>query len=274
MLAYGKVLEAVPYFAGMGENFITAVAVKLEAIALSPGEMVTAGGVPADTLYFVADGIVSSNGMMASIGYHFGEEVVLASGTQRFPVRAVTFCSLHTLSRESLMEVLGDFPKAAVKIRKHAIRMAFRRDIVNTIKRLTAGETENAMGALTSKRDFESVAMQSLVAMQRLQEQLIAKDEELKAMLEASIDMQQRLQDQLPMLETHMQHLNRLKTKSDPNRTPVEKQQLHECLEAAKGVIRLQEKLAVGSASQIKDSQYKFWKARQVLVRNAMTDIQ
>jgi len=275
MLAYGKVLEAVPYFHGMGENFLTAVAVKLEAIALSPGEMVTAGGVPADTLYFVADGIVSSNGMMASIGYHFGDEVVLASGSQRFPVRAVTFCSLHTLSREALMEVLADFPKASVKIRQHAIRMTFRRDVVNTIKRLTAGETGNAIGAIggTTAGDFESVAMQSLVAMQKLQQQLIDKDGELQSMLESSIGMQQRLQEQVPMLETHMQHLNRLKTKSDPNRTPVEKQQLHECLEAAKGVIRLQEKLAVGSACQIKDSQYKFWKARQVLVRNAMTDI-
>jgi len=75
------------------------------------------------------------------------------------------------------------------------------------------------------------------------------------------------------MLETHMQHLNRLKVKSDKNRSAMEKQQLSECLDAAKSVIRLQEKIATGSANSVKDSQYKFWKARQVLVRNAMTDV-
>lgn len=272
VLAYGKMLEEVPYFQDMGENFITAIAVKLNATALSPGEMVTAGGVPADTMYFVAHGIVSSHGLMASIGYHFGEEVILASGSQRFPVRAVTFCSLHTLSREAIAEVLIDFPKAAAKIRKAAIRMAFRRDVVNTVKKLTAGETAtNGRKDSTGSKDFSVVAMQSLESMQKLQAKLMEKDEQLKKLLEDSMALQSDLQQQVPMLESHLQHLNRLKTKSDKDRSAIEKEQLTECFEAARNVIKMQEKLSTQSANDVKDAQYKFWKARQLLIRNAMT---
>lgn len=279
ILAYGKMLGEVPYFETIGESFITAVAVKLNAVALSPGEMITAGGVPADTLYFVAHGIVSSHGLMASIGYHFGEEVILASGSQRFPVRAVTFCSLHTLSREALADVLTDFPTAATKIRKAAIRMAFRRDVVNTIKKLTAGETsmklrkggKEGKGGDSSQEDFNTVAMRSLETMQSLQERLIKKDAELKKLLEDSITLQSDLQSQVPMLESHLRHLTQIKTKSDKDRTPMEKEQLTECLQAAKSVIKMQEKLSTESANGVKDSQYQFWKARQNLIRNAMT---
>jgi len=278
ILAYGKMLGEVPYFETLSESFITAVAVKLNAVALSPGEMITAGGVPADTLYFVAHGIVSSHGLMASIGYHFGEEVILASGTQRFPVRAVTFCSLHTLSREALADVLTDFPTAATKIRKAAIRMAFRRDVVNTIKKLTVGETSTKLMKggkedSNSQEDFNAVAMQSLQTMQTLQERLIEKDEELKKLLEDSIALQSDLQKQVPMLESHLRHLTVQKTKSDKDRTPMEKEQLTECLQAAKSVIKMQEKLSTESANGVKDSQYQFWKARQILIRNAMTNV-
>lgn len=267
MLAYGKMLEAVPYFEGMGETFITAIAVKLTATALSPGEMVVAGGVPADGLYFVADGVVSSRGQMASIGYHFGEEVVLASGVQRFPVRAITFCSLHVLTREALTDVLLDFPKGAIKIRKHAIRMAFRRDAVASIKRLTAGESTD------STADEGSAATECLLAMQKLQNQLLEKDTQLQKVLEDSIALQAELQNQIPLLDTHMRSLQKLKIKSDRNKSAQEKDRLAKTLQAAKDVIRLQDQLATNSASSVKESQYKFWKARQVLVRNAMAEV-
>ena len=232
MLAYGKMLEAVPYFEGMGETFITAIAVKLTATALSPGEMVVAGGVPADGLYFVADGVVSSRGQMASIGYHFGEEVVLASGVQRFPVRAITFCSLHVLTREALTDVLLDFPKGAIKIRKHAIRMAFRRDAVASIKRLTAGESTD------STADEGSAATECLLAMQKLQNQLLEKDTQLQKVLEDSIALQAELQNQIPLLDTHMRSLQKLKIKSDRNKSAQEKDRLAKTLQAAKDVIR------------------------------------
>jgi len=166
-----------------------------------------------------------------------------------------------------LTDVLLDFPKGAIKIRKHAIRMAFRRDAVASIKRLTAGESTD------STADEGSAATECLLAMQKLQNQLLEKDTQLQKVLEDSIALQAELQNQIPLLDTHMRSLQKLKIKSDRNKSAQEKDRLAKTLQAAKDVIRLQDQLATNSASSVKESQYKFWKARQVLVRNAMAEV-
>jgi len=279
MLAYGPMLETVPYFEGTGESFLTTVAVQLSAIALSPGEMVVAGDVPADAIYFVADGVVSQHGKILSIGYHFGDEVILETGLHRFPVRAITFCSLHVLSKEAIQEVLAMFPAIAKKVRKAAIRMAFRRDVVRTIKRLTVGETAqvadtSVTGELTVEEVRNAAMDECLASMQKLQQQLLEKDEEVKRAMEESTVLQEGLLQQIPLLETQLKNLAGMRTASNKSRSAEEKGRLTATLDTAKGVMALQDRIATESASQIKASQYKFWKSRQVLVRNTLSGIQ
>lgn len=273
-LAYGKMIEAVPYFQGLGENFISAISLKLSAVALSPGELITAGGIPAQALYFVAKGVVSTHGTLQYSGHHFGEEVILESGQQRFPVRAITFCSLHVLSKESLGEILSDFPRTARRIRRRAIKMAFRRRCVRTIKRLTSGESVTPQNITADDAGvaeaLENESTACLTAMQQLQTQLLEKDAELQNMLQECVALQAELQEQVPMVELHMQTLQ--STTSQRAESSLEAQQRTELLEVAKEVWRLQERLATTSSTSVKDAQFKFWKARQALIRNAIPE--
>lgn len=271
MLAYGKMIRSVSYFLDKDTQFLTAIAVKLTAIALSPGELVVAGSSRAEALYFVADGVVSAHGALAAVGYHFGEEVILASGRQPFPVRAITFCSLHTLTRDDLAELLLDFPKVAASIRKAAIRIAFRRDVVKTIKALTAGETNKACAA-----DQGAETKQCLDALQMLQAQLLEKDQELQQAMEDNISLQAELQKQLPLVLDHIRLLEHMKKKGQSQEETLsvsEKPQLDESMEMVKNLLRLQDKIATDSANSVRAAQYRFWQARQVLVRNGIPDM-
>merc|ERR1719420_2010301 len=94
-----------------------------------------------------------------------------------------------------------DFPRTARKIRRRAIKMAFRRRCVRTIKRITAGHDGEVAEALEN----ESTAC--LTAMQQLQTQLLEKDAELQNMLQECAALQAELQEQVPMVELHMQNL-------------------------------------------------------------------
>merc|ERR1712227_530143 len=106
--------------------------------------------------------------------------------------------------------------------------------------------------------------------MQDLQKQLLEKDEELEKMFQVSLALQEQIQEQVPVVESQLQTMHRHKKKKAKEQTPREREELQETLDVAKDCWRLQEQLATKSASALKDAQFRFWKARQTLVRNAI----
>merc|ERR1719213_342757 len=106
--------------------------------------------------------------------------------------------------------------------------------------------------------------------MQQLQTQLLEKDAELQNMLQECAALQAELQEQVPMVELHMQNLQ--STTSKRAESQLEAQQRTELLEIAQDVWRLQERLATTSSTSVKEAQFKFWKARQALIRNAIPE--
>jgi len=94
--------------------------------------------------------------------------------------------------------------------------------------------------------------------------------------MEDNISLQVELQKQLPLVLDHIRHLEHMKKKGQSQGEKLsvsEKPQLDESMEMVKNLLRLQDKIATDSANSVRAAQYRFWQARQVLVRNGISDM-
>lgn len=239
-LAYGEMIQSVSYFNGVGESFVTQIALVLEAMVLSSGELVVAEASPVLHLYFVAEGQVIANNRMESIGYFFGEEVIMETGTHKSSVRAVSYCNLYTLSREKLYEVLEKFPRVQKIIRRAVMRLAFRRDVLQVMLDLRKGA------------DLPKSTLLKGVA--QLQSELRAKDQKIKALLEESVVLQEQLMKELPQCKVYSRILM-----NDAE----ERREL-------KSIIDEQSQYSVSDSNEIRGALHKFWRTRRALSNTHM----
>jgi len=238
MLAYGGMIQAVPYLTNTGESFITQIALNLDSMVLSPGDLVVSEGSKASHLYFIADGVVSHNRRLETIGHYFGEEVIMETGVHRHFVRAVTYLQLYTLSRVSLLDVLQSFPRVQRLIRRDVMRMAFKRDVRKTLQKLFV-HGEDAASETQSRSNLEEV--------HRLEKALVAKDAQLMTLLEEATALQAELMERLPRCQVVSNVLVN---------NPDERCMLRE-------IEQLQDELATSSQDMLRSAQYQFWKSRR-----------
>ena len=68
-----------------------------------------------------------------STGRHFGEDVVLHGATRLYTVRALTFLSVYTVSKESLESVLNipEFSFQRKVVRRATIKLSLRNTFIN-----------------------------------------------------------------------------------------------------------------------------------------------
>lgn len=114
-------LRAVPLFAGLLPSELARVALVMNPVQVSAGDVVCAEGEPGHEFYVIASGeaAVERGGhaeAKLSTGDHFGELALLDRGPRSATVRATTDARLYVLHEQSFAAVLNEVPALAQKL--------------------------------------------------------------------------------------------------------------------------------------------------------------
>lgn len=127
MHIHAEVLEKIPIFRGAEDGFIKEIVMKLVPAMFTPGDIVFREGEIGHNMYFISKGSVEiiheqSGKVFATIsqGGYFGEIALLMDSPRSATVRAVDYCDLYTLDKDSFQVVLTHFPAFAKQVQKMA----------------------------------------------------------------------------------------------------------------------------------------------------------
>ncbi|HNA80234.1 MAG TPA: cyclic nucleotide-binding domain-containing protein, partial [Turneriella sp.] len=127
MHIHADVIEKVPIFKGASDAFIKEIVMKLTPAMFTPGDFIFREGEIGHNMYFISRGSVEvlserTNQVYATIGEggYFGEIALLLAQPRNASVRAVEYCDLYTLDKDSFQVVLGEFPQFAAQVKKMA----------------------------------------------------------------------------------------------------------------------------------------------------------
>ncbi len=114
-------MRAVPLFAGLLPSELDRVALVMNPLQVSTGDVVCHEGEPGHEFYVIADGeaaIERGGHTLAklSTGDYFGELALLDRGPRSATVRALTDLRLYVLHEQSFAAVLNEVPALAQKL--------------------------------------------------------------------------------------------------------------------------------------------------------------
>lgn len=127
LLLKKDIIERVPLFHGAGEDFVRAVALDMRPAVYLPGDVVFKAGDVARKMYFISKGsveVLSKDGNTVyntlKEGDFFGEVALFHNTPRTATVRAVGYCDLYTLDKDSFTRILAHFPSEAGHIKQLA----------------------------------------------------------------------------------------------------------------------------------------------------------
>ncbi|XP_033127398.1 potassium voltage-gated channel subfamily H member 2-like isoform X2 [Anneissia japonica] len=113
-----NLLNNCPAFKGASPGCLRALSMKFKTTHAPPGDTLVHRGDVLNSLYFISRGsieILKDDIVMAILGKDdiFGENFCqyVTVGKSKCNVRALTYCDLHKIVREDLMEILGMYPE-------------------------------------------------------------------------------------------------------------------------------------------------------------------
>jgi CRP-like cAMP-binding protein len=114
-------MRAVPLFAGLLPSELDRVALVMNPLQVSTGDVVCNQGEPGHEFYVIADGeaAIERDGHTVaklSTGDYFGELALLDLGPRSATVRALTDARLYVLHEQSFAAVLNEVPALAQKL--------------------------------------------------------------------------------------------------------------------------------------------------------------
>jgi len=120
-------IHEIPLFKNAGNEFLYQIAMKLELIIITPGDYLFRRGDKGTEMYLIISGDVeildvdeTSVLALLSDGDYFGEIALFEGTTRNASVRALGFCNLYKLEKETFDEVVADNPDIALEIEKKA----------------------------------------------------------------------------------------------------------------------------------------------------------
>ncbi len=123
------ILRKVPMLEKASEIFLRALALHLEPAVFTPGDTILRRGEIGRRMYFIHRGKVEvlsadESRVVAVLkdGDFFGELALLTSQPRSASIRAVDYCDLYSLDKQSFDQVLEHFPTFAEEVRKIAER--------------------------------------------------------------------------------------------------------------------------------------------------------
>ncbi|MFM9965442.1 MAG: cyclic nucleotide-binding domain-containing protein [Planctomycetaceae bacterium] len=122
-------IEKVPLFRGASPQLLREIAVELRAALFTPGDYVFRAGEIGRHMYFISSGaveVVAADGqtILSTLtdGDFFGEIALLAQRPRTASIRAIDFCDMYSLDKESFERVLAYFPEFAAQVREESDR--------------------------------------------------------------------------------------------------------------------------------------------------------
>lgn len=123
-------IEKVPIFTGASPDLIRQIVVALKPEVYTPGDFVFRKGDIGNTMFFIARGgvqVVGDDGttVFATLkeGNFFGEIALIMSSPRTASIRAMEFCDLYTLDKDTFNEIVSNYPKFA----EHILELARER---------------------------------------------------------------------------------------------------------------------------------------------------
>lgn len=117
MLLNKSIIEKVPLFKGAEPSLLRELIFKLKPCIYIPGDTICAYGEIGDKMYFINKGhaeVVSQDGKetyaMLHEGDFFGEIALLLKQPRNANIRAIDYCDLYSLDKESFESVVGNYP--------------------------------------------------------------------------------------------------------------------------------------------------------------------
>jgi potassium voltage-gated channel Eag-related subfamily H protein 7 len=122
-----KWLNKVWFLRGAGQEFVVQIALQLQAMVFTIGEVVSNG-----FLYIIHRGIALYGGRVLTAGSVWGEDMLLESQwlVGKHCARAMTYLEVYTIGREQIMEAAAHFPGTIQHLRRCAVRLALRREFI------------------------------------------------------------------------------------------------------------------------------------------------
>lgn len=128
-------IEHAPLFKGASHELVREMALELRPVVFTPGDYIFRAGQYGRHMYFISHGsveIVSPDGQTVVNTLHdgdfFGELALLFSQSRSASVRAVNYCDLYTLDKDTFDRVLAHYPDFAAHIRGEAERRQVPRE--------------------------------------------------------------------------------------------------------------------------------------------------
>jgi hypothetical protein len=120
-------LEKVWYLKACEPEFLVELAVEMMREGFAPREKI-----PSEKLCIVMRGVAAKAGNILTNGDYWGEDMIVSSRALRDMrhASALTYVEVGTISRDTLEELLEQFPKSEREIRQSAMKIAMQRAIV------------------------------------------------------------------------------------------------------------------------------------------------
>jgi voltage-gated potassium channel len=122
-------IEHAPLFRGASHELIREIALQLRSVVFTPGDYIIRAGHYGRHMYFISRGTVEiiaadDHTVMNTLhdGDFFGELALLFSQPRTASVRAVDYCDLYALDKDTFDHVLARYPNFAAHIREMAER--------------------------------------------------------------------------------------------------------------------------------------------------------
>ena len=120
-------IEHAPLFKGASHELVREMALQLHPVVFTPGDYIMRAGQHGRHMYFISRGtveIMAADGhtVVATLkdGGFFGEVALLFSQPRNASIRAVDYCDLYTLDKDTFDHVLARYPDFATHIKKEA----------------------------------------------------------------------------------------------------------------------------------------------------------
>ena len=150
-------LSSIYFLRGAPKEFMVELALELQAMVFAPNDQPDT-----DHLYVVHAGIALYQAKLVTKGQCFGEDVILVSSHLR--ARAMDYLEVFYVGRTELLHVAARYPAVARSIRRAAILIALRREMILTAKMklgMSQDEKLSALGKLVSKMAMNSHEQES-----------------------------------------------------------------------------------------------------------------
>src|SRR5262249_41072531 len=123
-------IERAPLFQGASHELVREMALQLRPVVFTPGDFIFRAGQYGYNMYFISRGtveIIAADGhtVMAILkdsdeSPFFGERALLFSQPRNASIRAVDYCDLYTLDKDTFDHVLTRYPAFAAQIKEEA----------------------------------------------------------------------------------------------------------------------------------------------------------